>query len=47
MCQQAMSESAVDYDPIKLVYFRALYLNKASDFNNNVHNLQMMNFCTS
>lgn len=47
MCQQAMSESAVDYDPIKLVYFRALYLNKASDFSNNLHNLQMTNFCTS
>lgn len=44
MCQQAVSESAVDYEPIKLVYFKALYLNKASDPSHHLQNLQMTNF---
>lgn len=44
MCQQAMSESAMDYEPIKLGYFKALYFNKASDLSDNLQNLQITNF---
>ena len=39
-----MSESAVDYEPIKLVYLKALYLNKTSDLSDNLQNLQITNF---
>ena len=43
MCQEAMSESVMDYEPIKLLYFYALYLDKSSDLSDNLQNMQMSN----
>lgn len=38
-----MSESAVDYEPIKLLYFYALYLDKSSNLRDNLQNMQISN----
>ena len=38
-----MSESAVDYEPIKLLYFYALYLDKSSNLCDNLQNMQISN----
>lgn len=43
MCQQAMSESAMDYEPIKLLYFKALYLDKSSNLSDNLQTMQISN----
>lgn len=38
-----MSESAMDYEPIKLLYFKALYLDKSSNLSDNLQTMQISN----
>lgn len=38
-----MSESAMDYEPVKLLYFEALYLDKSSNLSDNLQDMQISN----